>query len=174
MRRTLAILVSSFGLWAQAPALTPHHLAMKAAAGTWDAVVKMYMEPGKPPAQSTGTEVNTLVAGGFWMKTEFKSEMMGAPFEGHGLFGYDTHKKAHVGSWVDSMGTWMGVSRGPCGKDCAEVTCDMEGYDEKGKKATYREVSTQKDADHRFMTMSIRKKDGKFMKIMEIEYIRRK
>ncbi len=30
----------------------------------------MYMEPGKPPMVSEGTETNTLVAGGLWLKSE--------------------------------------------------------------------------------------------------------
>lgn len=156
------------------PKPTSHHLAMKEMTGTWDAVVKMYMDPAKPPMESKGTETNTLVAGGLWVRSEFRSEMMGTPFEGYGLFGYDTQAKAHVGSWVDSSGTWMAVTKGTCTKDCREQTLVFEGFDEAGKPATYKETHAQPDADHRAMAMFVKGKEGKFHKIMEIAYIRRK
>ena len=38
------------------PKPTVHHLAMKDMVGTWTAVARMYMEPGKPPMVSKGTE----------------------------------------------------------------------------------------------------------------------
>src|SRR5687768_8662814 len=80
----------------------PEHAALKQDVGTWDATVEMWMEPGKPPTTSKGTEVNTMGPGGFWLLTAFKSEMMGAPFEGHGMTGYDPAKKVYVSTWVDS------------------------------------------------------------------------
>ena len=70
--------------------------------GTWDATVEMFMAPGAPPEVSKGTEIVTMM-GGFWQLTEFKSEMMGQPFEGRGATGYDPAKKKYVGTWVDTM-----------------------------------------------------------------------
>ena len=154
------------------PKPTPHHLAMKEQAGTWTAVVKMYMDPAKPPMESTGTETNTLVAGGLWLKSEIRSEMMGLPFEGYGFFGYDTQAKAHLGSWVDSSGTWMAVTKGTCAQECREHTLFFDGHDEAGRPATYKEVHTQADADHRAMVMFAKGKGGTFHKVMEIAYTR--
>ncbi len=156
------------------PKPNAHHLAMKDQAGTWIAVAKMYMEPGKPPMVSKGTETNTLVAGGLWLKSELRAEMMGQMFEGHGLFGYDTQVKAHVGTWVDCSGTWMAITKGTCAKDCKEQTSFFEGYDEAGKPSTCKEVHTQADRDHRNMVMYTKAKDGTFVRIMEIEYVRAK
>ena len=156
------------------PKPTAHHLAMKDQAGTWTAVAKMYMEPGKPPMVSKGTETNTLVAGGLWLKSELRAEMMGQTFEGHGLFGYDTQVNAHVGAWVDNSGTWMAVTKGTCAKDCKEQTTFFEGYDEAGKPAIYKEIQTQVDRDHRTMVMFTKAKDGSFVRTMEMEYTRAK
>lgn len=153
---------------------TAHHQALKDQVGTWTAVAKMYMDPLKPPMVSKGTEVNTLVAGGLWLKTELRAEMMGQAFEGHGLFGYDTHQNVHVGSWVDNSGTWMAVTRGTCAKDCREQTLFFEGYDEAGKPVTHKETYTQPDRDHRFMAMFVKAKDGSFVRIMDMEYTRAK
>lgn len=156
------------------PKPTPHHHAMKDQAGTWTAVARMFMDPAKPPVVSKGTETNTVVAGGLWLKSEFRAEMMGSAFEGHGLFGYDTMQNAHVGTWVDNSGTWMAVTKGTCTKDCREQTLFFEGYDEAGKPATYKEVHTQTDRDHRQMAMYTKGKDGAFMKVMELDYTRAK
>ena len=84
------------------PTPGPEHEMLKKDVGTWDATVEMFMAPGAPPAVSKGTETVTML-GGFWQLTEFKSEMMGQPFEGRGATGYDPAKKKYVGTWVDSM-----------------------------------------------------------------------
>jgi len=156
------------------PKPTSHHLAMKEQAGTWTAVAKMYMDPSKPPVVSKGTEINTLVSGGLWLKSEMRAEMMDQAFEGHGLFGYDTHQNAHVGSWVDNGGTWMAVSKGTCTKDCREMTLFFEGVDEAGKPLTFKETHTQVGHDHRTATMFVKGKDGAFVKLMEMDYTRQK
>jgi hypothetical protein len=158
----------------EAPKPTRHHLALKDQAGTWTAVARLYMDPSKPPVVAKGTEVNTVVAGGLWLKSEFRAEMMGQPFEGHGLFGYDAQQNAHVGTWVDSSGTWMAVSKGQCSGNCREQVVYFEGYDEKGKRATYKEVHTQVDRDHRTMAMFLKAKGGTFVKQMDMEYVRAK
>jgi len=177
MRKLLLTLGCVLALSAQDspfPKPTAHHLAMKDQAGTWTAVAKMYMEPGKPPMVSKGTETNTLVAGGLWIKSELRAEMMGQLFEGHGLFGYDTQLNAHVGTWVDCSGTWMAMTRGTCSKDCKEQTLFFEGYDEVGKPASFKEIHTQVDRDHRSIVMFTKAKDGAFVRMMEMEYTRAK
>jgi hypothetical protein len=121
---------------------------------------------------SKGIETNVLVAGGLWLKSELRAEMMGQMFEGHGLFGYDTHQNAHVGVWVDSSGTWMALTKGTCAKDCREQTIFFEGFDEAGRPATQKEIYTQPDRDHRNVVMFSKGKDGAFVRIMELEYTR--
>ena len=153
---------------------TRHHKALAAQVGTWVAVARMYVSSTKPPLVSHGTEVNTLVAGGLWLRTELKATLMGSPFEGHGLFGYDTLAKAHVGSWVDSSGTWMAVTRGSCERDCQVQTAFFDGYDEAGRPALHKEVHTQVDANHRTMVMFLRVQDGTWVKSMEMTYTRLK
>lgn len=175
MRTPLALALIGLALPAQElPKPTPHHLALKAQEGTWDAVVKMYMEPGKPPAISKGVEVNTVVLGGFWLESTFKSEMGGMPFEGRGLFGFDSAAGKHVGTWVDSMSTGQAITTGTCKDGCKEVHLTFEAPGMDGKMTTYKEVAIQKDADHRTMSMSMKRPDGTFIQNMQIEYTRRK
>ncbi|MFZ1613098.1 MAG: DUF1579 domain-containing protein [Holophaga sp.] len=156
------------------PKPTPHHLAMKRMEGTWDAVVKVQMAPGQPPMVSKGVEVNKLVPGGLWLQSEFKSDMMGMPFEGRGLFGYDPALGKHVGTWVDSMVYSLGNPTGTCKDDCKETICYFKGPGMDGKMVTYKEITVEHDADHRTMTMFIKGKKGAFVQNMVIEYTRRK
>jgi hypothetical protein len=173
----LVCALATAGLLAQEmplPKPTSHHLALKRAEGTWDAVVKMYEAPGKPPMISKAVEVNTMVPGGLWLTSEFKSEMFGTPFEGRGIFGYDPATKRHVGTWVDSMVTGLALPTGTCKDDCRETTMIFKGPGMDGKMTTYKEVTVEKGPDQRLMTMYVQGKDGKFKLNMEIEYTRRK
>lgn len=175
MRRCLPILLVCAALSAQEPPKpTAHHLAMKADEGTWDAVVKSYGAPGQPPLESKAVEVNKIVGAGFWMQTEFKGQMAGAPFEGRGLFGYDPVAGTHVGTWVDSMGPVPAILTGTCKDGCREVTSTFTLAFGPGQSAVFREVAKQIDANHRTMAMWMTGKDGKEMLMMEIAYTRRK
>src|SRR5688500_16062582 len=62
----------------------PEHDILKKDAGIWDATIQEMTEPGAPPKESKGVETNTLACGGLWLVTDFKGEMMGQPFQGHG------------------------------------------------------------------------------------------
>lgn len=175
--RLLVLVLATTALAAQeypVPKPSAHHLAMQRSEGTWDAVVKMFTAPGKPPMVSKGVEVNKLVPGGLWLQSEFKSEMMGTPFEGRGLFGYDPASGKHVGTWVDSMVTSLALPVGTCKDDCREITMTFDGPGMDGKPVTYKEVTVEKTPDLRIMTMSIKGKDGVFQPNMVIEYTRRK
>lgn len=177
MRMILACALATTGLLAQEmplPKPTSHHRALQRSEGTWDVVVKVFGTPGKPPMISKGVEVNKLVPGGLWLTSEFKSDFMGTPFEGRGIFGYDTATKKHVGTWVDSMVTGLALPVGTCKDDCREVTMTFDGPGMDGKPTTYKEVTVEKGADQRVMTMYIKGKDGAFKLNMEMEYTRRK
>lgn len=177
MRLPLLAVLAGTGLLAQempAPKPTSHHLALQRQVGTWDAEVRLFMAPGKPPMVSKGVQVNKLVPGGLWLTSEFKSEMLGTPFEGRGIFGFDTGTGKHLGSWADSMVTGLALPVGSCKDDCREVTMTFEGPGMDGKPVTYREVTVEKGPDTLLMTMSIKGKEGPFVRNMEIEYTRRK
>lgn len=177
MRMILLAACATTGLLAQefsAPKPTAHHLAMKRQVGTWDAVVKAQGAPGQPPMVSKGVEVNTLVPGGLWLTSEFKSDFMGMPFEGRGIFGFDPALGKHVGTWIDSTVMALAHPMGTCKDDCRETTLTFDGPDMTGKTVTYKNVTVEKSPDLRVMTMYVKGQDGTFKPSMEIEYTRRK
>jgi Protein of unknown function (DUF1579) len=101
----------------------PEHEVLKRDVGTWDATVEIVPGPGMSPITASGVETNTLFAGR-WLLTEYTSEMMGQPFEGHGMSGWDSQKKVYVSTWADTMAT--GISRGEATFDAATNT--MTGW----------------------------------------------
>ncbi|HJW08456.1 MAG TPA: DUF1579 domain-containing protein [Holophagaceae bacterium] len=156
------------------PRLTPHHEALKAWEGTWDAEVHSAGLPGQPEQVSKGVETVRLVSGGLWAQVDFKADLGGMPFEGHGLFGYDPALRKHVGTWVDGMSAAMSVSSGRCDGQCRRIVSTFRGPGLDGRMTDIKEVSELVDADHRSEEMSWKARNGKFVKLMTIAYVRRK
>jgi len=80
----------------------PHKL-LAGMAGSWTTKIKSWCEPKKPPMESIGTCEQKMVLGGRFLHQEFTGEMMGSPFTGIGVNGYDNHTKKYVSTWMDSM-----------------------------------------------------------------------
>jgi hypothetical protein len=106
--------------------------------------------------------------------TEFKSEMMGQPFEGRGVEGYDAAKKKYVGTWVDSMSSGLSISESTYDAAKKTMTGWIEGPDMSGKTSKMKAVTEQKDPDTRVFTMYMGGPDGKEAPAMRITYKRRK
>ena len=151
----------------------PAHEVFKADAGTWDAVVELTPEPGAPPMTSKGVEVNTLGCGGLCLITDFKGEMMGGEFLGHGLATWDVAKKKYIGSWSDSMSGGLAVTEGTFDPVTKRFTGTMEGPDASGNVMKTRSVVEYKEGS-RVMTAYATLPDGKEMQVLKITYKRRK
>lgn len=140
--------------------------------GTWDAVVEMRMAPGAPPETSKGIEKVSML-GGFWQVTDFESTMMGQPFKGHGLAGFDPAKKKYVWTWVDSMSSGLSIGEGTYDAQTKTLTGTMEGPGPDGKPMKLKETIVWKDGG-RVFTMAAPGPDGKDFTMMRIVYTRRK
>ena len=79
----------------------PEHQKLAAYAGTWACAIEMTGDDGKPMT-SKGTTTLRVGPGGLWLLDDFQGEVMGGPFTGHGVTGYDPAKGKFVGTWVDS------------------------------------------------------------------------
>ena len=152
----------------------PEHEVLKGDVGTWDATVESYMPGVTQPLVSKGTETNTLV-GGMWLVTDFKGEMMGQPFQGHGVSGWDPNKKKYVGTWVDTMSTGLGLTESSYDAAAKTMTGTFEGPDPSSGQVTKMKSSVVwKDPNTRVFTMSGPGPDGKDATFMKITYTRRK
>jgi uncharacterized protein DUF1579 len=160
----------------EAPAMPtpgPEHAVLKDGAGTWDATVESFAAPGQPPMLAKGIETATMV-GGFWLVSDFKSEVMGQPFLGRSTLGYDPAKKKYVSTWIDSMTPSLSVGESDYDAATKTFTGWTDGIDHRGRPTRFKTVTVFKDPATRISTMSMKGPDGKEMTVMRITYTREK
>ena len=150
--------------------------------GTWDTENKMFMGPGEPMV-SKGTAKSAVILDGRFIADEFEGDMMGSPFKGMGLTGYDRINKQYVNTWTDSMSTGIFMSTGTYdpSKKAYTYKGDMCIPSESGKvtKSPIRMVITIVSNDkHTFEWFEMKEnKETKKMeetRTMEITYTRKK
>jgi hypothetical protein len=159
---------------AQAPPMPtpgPEHAMLKEDVGSWDASVEMMMPgaPATPP--SKGVEVNAMSCNGLCLVTDFKGEIMGAPFQGHGVTTWDPAKKMYVGSWSDSMAAGLATTEGSW--DAAKKTLNSTMLAPDGNGGMVKMRSTvEYSPGKRVFSMYMPGPDGKEMPTMRITYTR--
>ena len=138
------------------------HKKLDAVVGTFDTKVKMWMDPSKPPEESTGTSENKWVLGNRYVEMQYQGTMMGQPFSGLGYTGYDNVTKKYVGTWMDTMGTGIMNTSGQADKSGKTMKMTGSVADPvSGKMMKMTEKMTVKDNDHHSFEMWGPGPDGK-------------
>lgn len=148
----------------------PEHDRLKKMAGEWDTVTKSPMQSG----ETKGHQTAKMDVGGYFLFTDYKGEMMGKPFHGRGVTGYDSFQKKYVGAWVDSMSPAIYHIEAGFNESGNEFHEYMTGPGPDGKMMRFRSVIKLIDADHMHMAMFVPGPDGKEMQMMEIAFTRKK
>jgi hypothetical protein len=151
----------------------PEHAIFKMDVGTWDAEVEFVPGPGQKPLKSKGVEVNTIGCAGLCMISDFKGQVMGAPFHGHGISTWDAVKKRYTASWTDSMAQGLQIGEGSWDPANKKFTGTMEGPDMTGKIVKMRSIVEYPAAGKRVMTGYAPGPDGKETETLRISYTRR-
>lgn len=73
--------------------------------GTWKMTTKWWMAPGTEPTTSEATAVSEMIMDGRYLQTKVSGNMMGMPFNGMSIEGYDNAIKQFMTTWIDNMGT---------------------------------------------------------------------
>ena len=149
------------------PRPAPEMEFLKPFAGAWEAEVEMMGQAWK------GTETCVLDVGGFWLVVDFEGTFMGAPYRGHGLYGFDGAKQKITGVWVDSMGGPMTLIEGPFSKDRKTFTGLANGVHMSGKPARYKHVHEIRSPKERTFRLLQVQEDGKEELQMKITYRKR-
>ncbi len=157
------------------------HAKLKPMTGKWTYVTKWRMSPEQPWDESTGKAEFKLIFGNRILVQDAKNNpgpsdaMMGGPFEGHGMTGYDNVSKKYWSTWADNMGTGIMTSEGAAdgsGKVftyASEYNCPLTGG-EKNVKTT-----TKIEGDDKFVFQMFDKApDGKEFQSLEVSYTRAK
>ena len=150
----------------------PHKL-FASLAGSWTTKTKEWMEPGKPPTESTGTAEMKKLLDGRFLQQEFTSQMMGQPFSGIGIDGYDNLRKRYVTTWIDTMGTGIFMMEGTASADGKTITLRGQHDEPGGGHMMHRAVWKIVDGNTQTFDMYGTHKHGKEMKMLEIAYTRK-
>lgn len=113
-----------------------HHKLLEVFVGSWDATVEMAGPEGAMTMQ--GSMEARLVMGGRYLQQDFKADMMGMPFEGMSLMGYDGLGKVFESIWIDNSTTDLTTSTGFAAPDGVNFTMLSEEVDQ--ATMTKREV----------------------------------
>jgi hypothetical protein len=143
-------------------------------AGSWNTKTRAWMEPDKPPMESTGTCEQKMILGGRFLQQEFTGDMMGSPFSGLGVIGYDNHTKKYVSTWMDTMGTAILFFEGTASKDDKTVIQKCHYDDPIKGPMTWRSVTRIVDENTHLFALSGIDKTGKEEKMIEVTYTRKK
>ncbi|HEX9741840.1 MAG TPA: DUF1579 domain-containing protein [Nitrospiraceae bacterium] len=150
----------------------PHKL-FASLAGSWTTTTKEWMEPGKPPTESTGTAEMKMLLDGRFLYQEYNSRMMGQPYSGIGIDAYDNMTKKYVTAWMDSMGTGIFMMEGTASADGKTITLKGSHPEPGGGKMTHRAVRKIVDNNSQTFDMYGAHHGGKEMKMLEITYTRK-
>ena len=149
------------------------HQQLASLAGRWTMTTKAWMEPNKPPMESTGTCEEKIMLDGRFLQQECTGDMMGQPFTGIGMTGFDNYTKKYVSTWMSSIGTGLFVMEGTANADGKIITLHGSHKDPTWGVMKHRALWKFVDANTQTFEMYHKGKDGKEMKDMEITYTRK-
>lgn len=150
----------------------PHQQIAKAV-GAYNLAIKSWHTPDGPPMAETGTATRTMALDGRVLVEDINATMMGQPFTGHGMHGYDNVTGKHWSTWNDSMSTGLMVSEGTC--DAAGACTFTGSWNDPVKKSKVNSRMTTKwtSPTTEVFEMYGPGKDGKEFKMMEITYTKK-
>ncbi|MEO8339834.1 MAG: DUF1579 domain-containing protein [Nitrospirota bacterium] len=149
------------------------HKQLASLAGSWTTKTKEWMEPGKPPTEADGSVEMKMLLDGRFLQQDFTGEMMGQPYTGMGITGYDNLRKKYVSIWLDTMGTGPFMMEGTGSADGKTITLKGQHAEPGGGHMTHRAVWKIVDSNTQTFDMWGNHGGGKEMKVMEIVYTRK-
>jgi len=160
--------------YAKAMAVAENHGLLEFFIGRWDVTSTMWSFPGTPPTTSQNAGDVTSILGGRFIMMKFSGTMMGQPFEGIQIVGYDNMQKKFQTLWIDSSSTAFFLLSGTC--DAARKTwTDMGRWaDPMGGTTNVRSVTRIVGPDEYVYEMYMGMPDGKEFKSLENRCLRKK
>ena len=159
--------------WTKAGTPGAAHAELAKTVGTYDLAIRHWQAPGTEASVVKGTATRTMVLDGRVLVEDMSSTMMGQPFTGHGMHGYDNVTGKHWSTWNDNMSTGLMTSEGSCD---ASGACTFTGsWVDPVKKttATSRMTTRRTAAGSEVFEMFGPAPDGTEFKMMEITYTKK-
>ena len=146
------------------------HAELKKMVGNWEINMKCWQDPSQPPEETTGTSKIEMIFGDRQLVEHFSGSMMGQPYEGMGIMGFNTSTGEYEHVWMDGMNTGKMWSHG---KKAADGTLTMMGESHCAMgPMTCRMVMKDISADAHHFEMYCTMAGMPEMKMMEMDYKR--
>jgi hypothetical protein len=152
----------------------PMHKWLASFTGTWEADVISYMDPTKPDTSKL-TQTYSMILNGLYQEAKLTGMMMGMPFEGRSLNGFDNARKKFQTTWMDNFSSGFTYMTGDY--DSTSKTMNLKGTQSNpstGKDMGIREVMKIVDDNSYTLEMYGDGPDGKEIKFMEGTFKRKK
>lgn len=149
------------------------HKLLASLAGSWVTKTKEWMEPNKPPTETTGSAEMKMLLDDRFLQQDFLGQMMGKPFTGFEIIGYDNLLKKYFTSWMSTMGTNIFMMEGTANDDGKTITLTGKHAEIGGGHMTHRAIWKIIDSNNQTFEMYGTHHGGKEMKMLEITYTRK-
>lgn len=161
--------------YAKLMAVNENHEFLKNFAGKWNVTTTTWAMPGAEPSVAENHAEAEMFFEGRFLKMKFKGTMMGQPFEGLQIIGYDNLKKKIISFWVDSTGTSFYLLEGTLDPKTNKITETGIWPDPMtGENMNVKSVTTLVSKDEYIYQMFMIGPDGTEFKSMENRSIRKK
>lgn len=146
------------------------HEFLKNFVGNWKVKSEGWMDPTQEPMMSEATSTAQLLYGGRYLELSYQGQMMGQPFEGKHIIGYDNQNEKYMALWIDSSSTAFYIMEGTLDKAGSTLTYYGEWLDPMGKKMKVRDVTHVISPTEFTFEMYVTKKGQKEFKTLENHY----
>ena len=146
---------------------TPEHQRLKEIVGKWN-VKCTYFMGGSEPMETQAVDTAEML-GEFWCVSRFDSNMMGMPFKGQAVSGYNPTKGKWVSTWIDSMTSYFALMEGEVDPDTGLLVMRWDSPNMGTGEMDHHRSETEHRADGSTMTFYM----GEDVKTMVIEMKRK-
>jgi hypothetical protein len=165
--------VERMAAYQAANAVNEHHEFFKKFVGDWAVQMTFWTAPGKPPVTSRAAAKSEVRFGDRFLFILFTGEMMGKPYEGQEIIGYDNLEKMYNIFYMDNTSTHVyvakGVQEGDVLSETGESTDPLTG-----KKSAVHARTTFLGKDEYLYEQFMVQDDGNEIKMLELRCLRKK
>ncbi len=145
------------------------HKALASDVGKWNCTMTFWEGPGAEAEKAESKAEIKMAFGGKYQEAYYTGDMMGMPFEGKSVMGYNNASGKVFSTWYDNMGTGMMIAEGDYDSAAKKFKVSGEMTDPMTKKSKkFREEYTIVDQGTRRMSMFDQAPGGGEYKSMEI------
>ena len=153
----------------------PEQKKLDVLVGEFDVKILTWLDPAKAPYESMAVAVSKWVLGNRYVQTMVSGFIGGEPWSGIGYAGYDNVGKRYQATHMDSGSTGMEWFTGSFAADGKSATLTTTLFDALTHKSTKAEMRLRMPPDGNHVTeLWQATAAGKMVKVMELQYTRKK